>query len=49
LRLVIDLNRGADGIEGVIKVAGSDKPQPFSGWLELLRLLEGLVPPDIDS
>jgi hypothetical protein len=49
LRLIIDLYAGADGIEGVINVAGSDEPQPFSGWLELLRLLEGLVPPGSDG
>jgi hypothetical protein len=43
LRLVIELDRTEDGIEGVVIFEGSNPPQHFSGWLELLRLLETAI------
>jgi hypothetical protein len=45
LRIVIDLewSQSADGVEGQLFREGSDRLQPFSSWLELLRLLEELT------
>jgi hypothetical protein len=40
-RFVVELHRTeAGGVEGVVTWEGTCQAQPFSGWLELLRLLE---------
>jgi hypothetical protein len=41
IRLLLDLNRTADGrLEGRIRTDGTDAWKPFSGVLELLKVLE---------
>jgi hypothetical protein len=41
VRFVLELTPTEDGrVEGVLVREGSDEPQRFSGWLDLLRLLE---------
>jgi hypothetical protein len=41
LRILIELNRTQDDrVEGVVSTEGSDETRSFSGWLELLALLE---------
>jgi hypothetical protein len=41
VRILVELRRDATGaVEGSITSEGSDEAEPFSGWLELLRLLE---------
>jgi hypothetical protein len=41
IRLLLDLSRTADGrLEGRIRADGSDAWKPFSGVLELLKVLE---------
>jgi hypothetical protein len=41
IRLLLDLNRTADGrLEGRIRADGTDAWKPFSGVLELLKVLE---------
>ena len=47
MRVIIDLSRVDDRVDGVVTVDGGgiSEPYPFAGWLELLRLLETLVPP----
>ena len=43
-RIVIDLVRaGAETIEGTARVGGGE-PVAFTGWLDLLRLLEAGAP-----
>jgi hypothetical protein len=45
-RCIVELRRtDDDGVEGVLVTEGSGHPQPFSGWLELLRLLEVVAAP----
>jgi hypothetical protein len=40
-RYIIDLERTADNhVEGVLRRDGLSEPVPFSGWIELLSLLE---------
>ena len=40
-RLLLDINRTADGrLEGQIRVGGTGIWKPFSGMLELLKVLE---------
>jgi hypothetical protein len=40
-RCFVELRRtDDDGVEGVLVSEETGQPQPFSGWLELLRLLE---------
>ncbi|WP_170223799.1 hypothetical protein [Nonomuraea turkmeniaca] len=41
MRFVVDLEYGADGVQGQVTCEGSDRPEPFHGWLDLLRVLEG--------
>ena len=42
VRFVLELSPTEHGrVEGVLVREGSDEPQRFSGWLDLLRLLEG--------
>jgi len=42
LRILIDLSRNDGGIEGVVSAEGSDPATRFSGWLELMALLDAL-------
>jgi hypothetical protein len=39
-RVVIELRRGEGPMSGRFLAEGQHQPQPFSGWLELLALLE---------
>jgi hypothetical protein len=39
-RVVIELHRGEGPMSGRFLAEGQHQPQPFSGWLELLALLE---------
>jgi hypothetical protein len=50
VRVVVELHRTEDdGVYGVVIAAPEETglPQPFSGWLELLRLLEALASPTV--
>ena len=41
IRLLLDINRTADGrLEGQIRAVGTGTWKPFSGVLELLKVLE---------
>jgi hypothetical protein len=40
VRFVIELHHTDDGVEGEVTPEGTAEAQPFSSWLELLRLLE---------
>jgi hypothetical protein len=40
MRFVVDLRHTDQGVEGEVLREGSAVAEPFSGWLELLRLLE---------
>ena len=40
MRFVVDLSRGEGGRVSVQVAVADAAPTPFSGWLELLRLLE---------
>ncbi len=40
MRFVLDLRHTEQGVEGEIIREGAAAAEPFSGWLELLRLLE---------
>jgi hypothetical protein len=40
MRFVLDLRHTDEGVEGEVIREGAAAPEPFSGWLELLRLLE---------
>jgi hypothetical protein len=40
MRFVLDLRHTDQGVEGEVLREGSAVAEPFSGWLELLRLLE---------
>jgi hypothetical protein len=41
IRLLLDINRTADGrLEGQIRADGTGTWRPFSGMLELLKVLE---------
>jgi hypothetical protein len=46
LRFIVDLRHTDDGVEGEVTPEGATEPQRFSGWLELLQLLE---PPAVGS
>lgn len=42
-RFIVELHRTeAGGVEGVVSLEETGEAQPFFGWLELLRLLEGV-------
>ena len=49
MRVVVELHRTEDdGVYGVVIAAPeTGVPQTFSGWLELLRLLEALASPTV--
>jgi hypothetical protein len=40
MRFVVDLRHTDQSVEGEVLREGSAVAEPFSGWLELLRLLE---------
>jgi hypothetical protein len=40
LRFIVELRDTNEGVEGEVTPEGATEPQRFSGWLELLRLLE---------
>lgn len=40
MRFVVDLRHTEQGVEGEVLREGTAASEPFSGWLELLRLLE---------
>ena len=40
MRFVLDLRHTEQGVEGEVIREGAAAAEPFSGWLELLRLLE---------
>ncbi|HTJ76608.1 MAG TPA: hypothetical protein VL337_14725 [Acidimicrobiales bacterium] len=46
MRLVVDLRPVDDRVEGTLAEEGGAEPSPFSGWLELLRLLEARMAAD---
>jgi hypothetical protein len=43
LRLILDVEEANEEIRGVLFAEGMERPQRFSGWLDLLRLLEVLL------
>jgi hypothetical protein len=43
VRVIVELHHINDTVEGAVTPEGATEAQPFSSWLELLRLLE---PPD---
>jgi hypothetical protein len=46
MRLIAEIEKSSDGrLEGTIQCEHRDQPIPFSGTLELLRILEDEVPP----
>jgi hypothetical protein len=45
VRFVVDLHPVEDRVEGTLASDGRGEPCPFSGWLELLRLLEAHLLP----
>ena len=40
MRFVVELRHTKDNVEGEVTPEGATQGQPFSTWLELLRLLE---------
>ena len=42
LRILVDLSRKDGDVEGEVSVEGSDPATRFSGWLELMALLDAL-------
>jgi hypothetical protein len=40
MRYIVELRHTDDGVAGEVTPEGTSQPQQFSGWLELLRLLE---------
>jgi hypothetical protein len=49
MRVVVELHRTEDdSVHGVViaDAEGTGEPHPFTGWLELLRLLESFAPPE---
>jgi hypothetical protein len=40
VRFIVDLHPVEARVEGTVALDGPGEPSPFSGWLELLRLLE---------
>ena len=53
MRVIVDLHRTEkDAVHGVV-IADAEKdigePHRFAGWLELLRILEALAPPEAST
>ena len=42
MRIFVDLSRKDADIEGVVSIEGSEPTARFSGWLELMALLDAL-------
>jgi hypothetical protein len=40
VRFVVELRHTNENVEGEVTPEGATRAQPFSSWLELLRLLE---------
>jgi len=48
VRIIVELHHTNDeGVHGAV-IPDSGEPQTFTGWLELLRVLEALAPSDAD-
>lgn len=46
MRLIAEITKSSDGrLEGTIRCGEQAAPIPFAGVLELLRILEDVVPP----
>ncbi len=46
MRLIAEITKSLDGrLEGVIRCGDDGSPTPFSGVLDLLRILEDEIPP----
>jgi hypothetical protein len=45
-RYTLELRYTAWGVEGMLSRDGMAEPEPFSGWLDLLRLLEATPSPE---
>jgi hypothetical protein len=46
MRVQVDLRTGPDGIvEGAVRLPGEPAPRPFTGWIQLLDLLERALDP----
>jgi hypothetical protein len=46
MRLIAEITKSSDGrFEGVVWYGDHDVPIPFSGVLDLLRILEDVIPP----
>lgn len=41
MRFVVEMEYGEDGVHGLVTREDSDRAEPFHGWLDLLRVLEG--------
>ena len=51
MRIIVELHHTDDeGVHGAVitDADGRGEPQPFTGWLELLRLLEALAPSPLE-
>jgi hypothetical protein len=49
VRIIVELHHTSDeGVHGAVIADAGGEPQPFTGWLELLRLLETLTPSDAE-
>jgi hypothetical protein len=53
MRVIVELHRTeADAVHGVVIADAKEdigKPHQFAGWLELLRILEALAPPETST
>ena len=52
MRVIVDLQRTKIGtVHGVVIADAGDigEPHRFAGWLELLRVLEALAPPETST
>jgi hypothetical protein len=49
VRVIVELHYTNDeGVHGAVIADADGQPQPFAGWLELLRVLEALAPSDAE-
>lgn len=49
MRFTVELHHADGNVEGEVLREGATEPERFSGWLELLRLLEPPDRPESDS
>jgi hypothetical protein len=52
MRVIVELHRTEAGtVHGVViaDAEDTDEPHRFAGWLELLRVLESLAPPETSA